>query len=61
MDIWKAYEVCKKCNGDGYHPVPFEGHQFWFAPFTLGLSLIRKKVLCRVCDGTGKRECLAKK
>lgn len=56
MSTWSdhAVAVCKKCDGNGYHPAPFEGHQFWFAPFTLGLSLIREKVVCRVCNGSGK-------
>ena len=45
--------ICRKCNGNGYHPKPFEVHNFWFAIPTLGLSLIRDKQLCRVCEGYG--------
>lgn len=45
--------VCPKCKGNGYHKEPYSGEQFWLAPFTLGLSLVRDKVKCKVCKGTG--------
>lgn len=47
--------VCPKCKGKGWFTVR-EGHHWWFAPFTLGISLFGDKYACNVCDEEGYLE-----
>lgn len=49
-------KICPKCKGNGHHKEPTEITDILLAPITLGISLMKTDVRCKVCDGDGYLE-----
>ena len=47
-------KICPKCKGKRKYKEQFSDEQFWLAPFTLGISLIRKSKEFKILDYTWK-------
>ena len=48
--------ICPKCKGNGYHKEPIRVIDILFAPLMFGVTLCKKDVECKVCDGEGYLE-----